>query len=262
MGRPAARIRVLGSCGAWPEPGRACAGFLVEHDGRGVVLDLGYGTFTRLTEHLDGAFERLDAVVVSHAHPDHLHDVHPLHRALRYGGGPRLPLLGPPGVVPVLDAVEPDEPSPIRTSFTFTPLPADGPVRLGPWRLTSLTTPHHVPNVAVRLDGPGGSVVYTGDTAPHPPLAAFAAGCDLLVCEATDRHQGEPNRHDPMLMTGQDAGRLAARADAGAVLLTHFWPGNDRERTVAAAAGEFGGPVTAADEQAGDPIPVRPSRRA
>ena len=32
---------ILGSCGAWPEPGRACGGFVVDHDGFRVVLDLG-----------------------------------------------------------------------------------------------------------------------------------------------------------------------------------------------------------------------------
>lgn len=34
-------LTVLGSCGAWPEPGRACAGFLLVHEGFKVVLDLG-----------------------------------------------------------------------------------------------------------------------------------------------------------------------------------------------------------------------------
>ena len=27
------RLTVLGGCGAWPEPGQACSGYLVEHDG-------------------------------------------------------------------------------------------------------------------------------------------------------------------------------------------------------------------------------------
>jgi hypothetical protein len=35
------RVVVLGGCGAWPEPGRACSGFLLEHDGFRVALDLG-----------------------------------------------------------------------------------------------------------------------------------------------------------------------------------------------------------------------------
>jgi hypothetical protein len=42
------RLVVLGSCGAWPEPGRACSGFVLEHGGTRIVLDLGYGTLPRL----------------------------------------------------------------------------------------------------------------------------------------------------------------------------------------------------------------------
>jgi ribonuclease BN (tRNA processing enzyme) len=42
------RVVVLGGCGAWPEPGRACSGFLLEHDGFHLAIDLGYGTLSRL----------------------------------------------------------------------------------------------------------------------------------------------------------------------------------------------------------------------
>ena len=33
------QLTVLGGCGAWPEPGRACAGFLLEHDGVRIAID-------------------------------------------------------------------------------------------------------------------------------------------------------------------------------------------------------------------------------
>jgi len=60
-------LLVPGSCGAWPEPGRACSGYLLEHDGFRVLLDLGYGTAGPLLAACpDGA---VDAVIVTHAHP-------------------------------------------------------------------------------------------------------------------------------------------------------------------------------------------------
>src|SRR5438445_10096630 len=46
----AMRVIVLGSCGAWPAAGQACAGHLVEHDGFQLVVDLGYATLPRLLE--------------------------------------------------------------------------------------------------------------------------------------------------------------------------------------------------------------------
>lgn len=47
-------LRVLGSCGAWPEPGGACSGYLLEYDGFQVMLDLGYATASRVFEHCPG----------------------------------------------------------------------------------------------------------------------------------------------------------------------------------------------------------------
>src|SRR5262249_18628326 len=54
------RLTVLGSCGAWPEAGRACSGFLVEYDGFRLVLDLGYATLPRLLARCPGG--EVDAV--------------------------------------------------------------------------------------------------------------------------------------------------------------------------------------------------------
>ena len=38
----------LGACGAWPEAGRACSAFLVEHDGFRLLVDVGYAALPRL----------------------------------------------------------------------------------------------------------------------------------------------------------------------------------------------------------------------
>ena len=73
------RLTVLGGCGAWPEAGQACSGFLVEHDGFRLVVDLGYATVPRLLER--AAPGQVDAVFISHGHPDHCADLNPLLRA-------------------------------------------------------------------------------------------------------------------------------------------------------------------------------------
>jgi len=66
---------VLGGCGAWPAAGQACSGYLVEHDGFRIVVDPGYATVPRLLERL--AADDVDAVLISHGHPDHCADLHP-----------------------------------------------------------------------------------------------------------------------------------------------------------------------------------------
>ena len=81
------RLTVLGGCGAWPEAGQACSGFLVEQDGFRLLVDAGYATLPRLLHLVSAA--QLDAVYISHGHPDHCADLNPLLRARALGGEPR-----------------------------------------------------------------------------------------------------------------------------------------------------------------------------
>jgi ribonuclease BN (tRNA processing enzyme) len=96
------RITVLGGSGAWPAPDAACSGFLVEHDGFRLLMDVGYAVVPRLLAVVPAA--RIDAVVISHGHPDHCADLNPLLRARALGGdpAPALPVYALPGA---LDAV-------------------------------------------------------------------------------------------------------------------------------------------------------------
>jgi ribonuclease BN (tRNA processing enzyme) len=245
---------VLGSCGAWPEPGRACSGFLVELDGVRIVLDLGYGTLGRLLSLLGSASaDGLSAAVVTHRHPDHMVDLHGLMRARWFGrrSAAPLPLYAPEGVIDSLGELEEGDLTAVRSVFEWHPLPA-GPYRIGPVTLESWSLPHFVPSTGVRLSSPSAVVSYTGDSGPHPSLTALASGADLFIAEASDRHQqplvpaapAGPKLH----LSAEDAGRAAAAGNARRLMLTHFWPGNDRERSRLDAAEQFGGEVLIAEE--------------
>jgi ribonuclease BN (tRNA processing enzyme) len=248
------RLVVLGSCGAWPEPGRACSGFVLEHDGARIVLDLGYGTLPRLLALLgSSAADGVDAVVVTHAHPDHMVDLHGLLRARWFGrrGAAPIPLHAPEPVLARLTDLEDDGPQVVRRVFDWSPLPA--PARtVGPLRLESMPLPHYLPNAGVRLSGPGLVVAYTGDTGPDPALAELGRDADLFVADATDRWQRPgpaPVPRGPSLnLTAREAGEAAAAAGARRLLLTHFWPDNDRQAAREAAAAAFGGEILLADE--------------
>ena len=79
------RLTVLGGCGGWPAAGLACSGYLVEHDGFRLLIDPGYAIVPRLLAVVDAA--AVDAVLVSHGHPDHCADLNPLLRGwARYFG--------------------------------------------------------------------------------------------------------------------------------------------------------------------------------
>jgi ribonuclease BN (tRNA processing enzyme) len=248
------RLVVLGSCGAWPEPGRACSGFVLEYGGARIVLDLGYGTLPRLLSLLgSSAADGIDAVIVTHAHPDHMVDLHGLFRARWFGrhGAPAIPLFAPDQVRVRLLGLEDDGEDRVRRVFDWHPLPAV-PQQAGPLRLESMLLPHYVPNAGVRLSAPGLTLAYTGDTGPDPALAELGREADLFITDATDWAQrvgGLPAGSRPVLnLTAREAGEAAAAARARRLMLTHFWPDNDRRAALAAAATAFPGEILLADE--------------
>ena len=214
----------------------------------------GYATLPRLLDLCPGG--ELDAVVITHEHPDHCVDLSGLARVHQYGGSGRrvsrsgwtagrrrIPLYCPPGVLTRVAAQEPN--GELREVFEHRQLP--GAYRLGPFALTGFALPHHVPNVAVRLAAAAGVVAYTGDCGPDAALAMLGADADLFIVEATD--QGEsPGRHPGRLLTAREAGEWAGRAATKRLMLTHFWPGSDRSVSVAEATAGFAGGILTADE--------------
>jgi ribonuclease BN (tRNA processing enzyme) len=78
-------------------------------------------------------------------------------------------------------------------------------------------------------------------------LAELGRDADLFIIEATDR-DGEIQRPVRNLMTSAEAGRWARQAGARRLMLTHFWPGNDRAASTATASAEFGADVLTAEE--------------
>jgi ribonuclease BN (tRNA processing enzyme) len=227
---------------------------VLEHQGFRVVLDLGYGTLPRLLSLLGSpGGEGIDAVIVTHRHPDHMIDLHGLLRARRFTqpGAPAIPLYAPGGVMERVAGLEEDDGTPVERVFDWHRIPAP-PATVGPFRLETLLLPHYVPNAGVRLTAPGLTVAYTGDTGPDPALATLGRGADLYVVDATshDQRAATPGMDDgpPMLLSATHAGQAAHAAGAGRLLLTHFWPGNDRHQSQAEAAEEFTGPILTADE--------------
>lgn len=245
---------MLGSCGAWPEPGRACSGFVVEHEGFRLVVDLGYGTLSPLLAHLGSASaDGLDAVVITHHHPDHMVDLHGLFRARWFTRrtGPPIPLFAPSEVPAHLAAVDDDPLEHIELMFPWHPL-AGHHYEIGPFRLAGFALPHYVPNAGVRLSTDGCVIAYTGDTGADPALADLARDADLFIADCTDRQQqpdtAQPPDGEHLNLTAVQAAQAAAAGGAGRLLLTHFWPGNDRERSRAEAAEHYSGEILLADE--------------
>lgn len=236
------KLTVLGGCGAWPAAGQACGGYLVACDGFTVLIDPGYATLPRLLELT--AAEDIDAVLVTHGHPDHCADLNPLLRARSLGDArpAALPVYAPPGA---LDAVLRLDGRMLAGSFVPYDLAPSRPLEIGPFRLDTWALPHHVPNAGLRLSGGGKVIAYTGDTGPADALVDLARDADLLLAEAT-YPEVVPEEDAPYLSSALQAGRTAAAAGAARLLLTHLWPGTPPEPALAAAARSYSGDLAVA----------------
>jgi ribonuclease BN (tRNA processing enzyme) len=233
-------LTVLGADGAYPAAGGACSGFLVEVEGFRILLDVGYATVPRLLS-LVGAAE-VDAVLVTHGHPDHCADLNPLlrARALVHDPAPPLPVYAPAGALDAVLAL--DRPGMLDAAVDVRVL-ADGErVEIGPFTVDARLLPHSRPNLGYRLAAGGAALAYTGDTGPSPQIAALARGADLLLAEASYVEPVPPDNAGT-LSSACEAGGHATAAGVGALLLTHLFPGTDPVAAAEAAAASYAGPV-------------------
>jgi ribonuclease BN (tRNA processing enzyme) len=237
------RLTVLGSCGAWPEAGRACSGYLVEHDGFRLLVELGYAVLPRLQEHI--GVDEVDAVLISHGHPDHCADLNPLLRArvLRDDPFPPLPVYALPGALDAVLAL--DRPGMLNSGYVVHDLTGDGRLELGPFQVQVRSLPHSMPNTGFRLAAGRQAFAYTGDCGPSPAMVELARGTDLLLAEASHvDHVAEDTRNH--LSSAIQRGREAAEADTGRLVLTHLMPGTDPAAAVSAATSMYDGDVVLA----------------
>jgi ribonuclease BN (tRNA processing enzyme) len=237
------RLTVLGGSGGFPAAGGACSGYLIEHAGFRLLVDPGYAIVPRLLELLPA--EGIDAVLVSHGHPDHVADLNPLlrSRALRDDPAPRLPayaLADALGPVLALDQIRA-----LAGTCEVRGFEAGETFRIGPFDVASRLLPHSIPNAGLRISADGHSITYTGDAAPSDDLVELADRTSLLLAEAT-YVESVPSGNVGALNCALDVGRQADRATVDRLMLTHLMPGTDREASRAAAARSYAGPIDVA----------------
>lgn len=144
---------------------------------------------------------------------------------------------------------EPDDGADVDRIFAFNPLP--GNYTVGPLTLSALDC-----RTMCRIQACASPSAISPSPTPAMPARrrhwrSWQQGANLLLAEASDRHQQPGVPPLPISgyhLSGTDAGWFAAGAGVGSLVLTHFWPGNDREATRAAAAAHFAGPIALAEE--------------
>lgn len=234
-------MSVLGSSGTYPVPGRPGSGYLIDHDGTRVWCDAGPGTLVSLPVDVT----EVDAVFVSHRHPDHCLDVIVASHVLAFGPRPRfgVPLYGPESALDALVGFV--DGGRVKEVFDLRPLGDGDRVEIGSLSLEVAITDHSVPTFASRWETEHRSLCFSADTGPAGDWMRLASDADLFLCEAT--YQGEPGQEEyPHHLTAQEAGSIARSVGARSLMLTHIPPHRDPARSVMEAEETFGRPVSLA----------------
>jgi ribonuclease BN (tRNA processing enzyme) len=222
------RLTILGAAGSALGPDAPCSGYLIEHDGYRLLLDLGPGAVMTLQRFV--APGDIDAAILSHMHSDHYADLLQMWRlrAVTRSGPLRIVL---PTDASALFTAEPDAFEP-----TFA---AAGPIRLGPLDVR-LAPVVHGECWATRI---GNALCYTADSEPCAALDDLAAGTGVLLAEACGSDVDGPMRGH---LTAGDAARLSLRSGSRLLILTHLRPWADHAALLAEAAAIADCPVITA----------------
>jgi ribonuclease BN (tRNA processing enzyme) len=215
------KLTVVGSSPAWPNPGSAHAGYLVEGPGR-LLLDCGPGVLGRLREH--EAWPRVDAIAITHFHLDHFGDLVPWALASRYGPGAETPapaLFLPPGGIAVLRETAElfGTPETFANAFVISEYVEGATFRAAGFDVTPTRVPHYtIEAYGFRVTDGVAVLAYSGDSGPSDALIEIARDADLFICDGTlDGAEPEPRGH----LSVAEAAAVFDVSRARRLLLTH-----------------------------------------
>ncbi len=229
-------VTILGNSGSYPGPGAACSGYLLRYRNFNLWLDAGPGTLANLQTHI--ALADIDAVVLSHQHPDHWSDLDGFYVACRYvETRSQVPVYAPAGLRAMMRSGTDTEPTLAWhdvTDHTVT--------TIGPFRLAFARTDHPPETLAVRVDADGHptAFAYSADTGPGWSMSTLGPDLGVVISEATflqDREGTSPH------LSARQAGQKAREAEVERLLISHIWPIVDPEESAAEATEAFGAPV-------------------
>lgn len=238
------RLRVIGSSGTYPVAGRPASGYLIEQGDTRVWCDAGPGTFTSMPVDPD----MVDAVVVSHQHPDHCSDLLTAFHAWAYRPQPRrrVPLFAPQSVWERVELfLEKGQGSTLYETFDFNPVWTGDEITLGGISVSFVEMDHSVPTVGSRWEVHNRTLFFTGDTGPGGSWHSAAEGVDVMLSEAALQGPSDSKAVEHHLTAGE-AGQLARDAGVDRLVLTHIPPYIDVSRSVHEAETAFDRPVTLA----------------
>jgi ribonuclease Z len=267
-------ITLLGTGGPRPDIARGATSLLIQAGDDAILIDAGRGVVRQLAA-ADVPLARINPVLITHHHYDHIGELHDVILSSWLMGRTRpLRLFGPPETKRIVETLihqvyDKDIEFRVRESLNTAWQPVDvteiisGPVCETPdWRITAELVDHGnglgFPDafrqrwvcLGYRFECADGVIAFSGDTVDCPGLRRLAANADILVqcCYlARAEIEGAYMRRlaDNTLACADTVGRIATEAKVGTLVLTHHRRKSDAmlEQMRQDVAADFAGPV-------------------
>ena len=220
-------VIILGSGTAIPSARRGPPGLVICAGDGPMLFDPGPVAPWRLAEAgID--FRDVEAICFTHLHPDHTGGLVPILFASRnpeYRRAKDLRLIGPEGTCSFYDGLAVPYGEWVGSADYRIEVQevVEGGWRLGAVGMAARDVAHVDGALAYRVVWGGKTIVYSGDTDYCAGIVEISRGADLLVLECSFPEGSKVPGH----LTPSWAGRIAAEAGVGKLLLTHFYPACD-----------------------------------
>ncbi len=221
------KLIVLGSGTCVPSLRRNAPGYYLEAKGVQVLVDCGSGTLLQL-ERAGRSYKDIDAVFITHTHPDHFADLMPLIQALlatpNYKREKDFSIVGPPdfllyyqkAIASVLGSPE---------DFSIKLIDVGDMPDFGPFHVLTAKTDHSADSIAYKFEHEDTSIVFTGDADYDQGIIALAQNADILITDCSFPNSMKVRGH----LTAGECGSIAKSAGVKKLLLSHLYPSSTPE---------------------------------
>jgi len=243
-------ITILGSGTATPSLERNASGLAVKALHSWILVDIGPGTMRRMCEAgIDSKW--IDAILITHFHPDHVSDLVPFLFASNYEYGAvrsePFHLIGPTGLEQFYSALvgvygDWIVPKGNRLILKEMAARAAGNLDLAGAEIHSRPAVHSFPSLHYRFEADGVSFTASGDTDFSDGLIELARDTEVLICECSMPDDLKQPGH----LVPREAGSIAAQANVKKLVLTHFYPPCEEVDVVMQASRTFSGEIVKA----------------
>ncbi|MCP4600578.1 MAG: MBL fold metallo-hydrolase [Proteobacteria bacterium] len=218
------KLIILGSGTTVPSLERSAPGYYLETPTQKFLVDCGSGTLVQL-ERSGNSYKDIDAVFVTHTHPDHIGDLTRLVQALKatpqFRRDKTLRLYGPSGFIDFYNACigslvsRPED-------FSIELHEVKEVFNLNEVRVTAVATSHSSTrkSVAYRFEVKNKSIVFSGDCDYDSQIIAISNEADLLVLDCSFPDALKTGGH----LSASECGMVAKQAKVKSLVLSHLYP--------------------------------------